>query len=189
MAYDPGTTPVDFVIMAGVNTPGIASVQRAKREIKVDEIGGYGASGAVLVVHGKRPVAFDVVITLLTRQDWDDWDTFKSVVLTLPTGPKAEALQVWHPWLQMLDVSACIVNGVSQPEDDGTGGFTITLSCTEYRKPRQDLGSPKQAKGAPEPTPDPVDQKIGLLTGAAQLRSLGLDGSPLEAAADAIPFP
>jgi hypothetical protein len=179
MAYNPLETPIDFVIFRGVPTPGIGVVQKAKREIKVDEIGGYGVSGSVLVVHGRKLVPFDVIVTLLTQEHWEEWDNFKEVVLTMPSGPNATAIDVWHPWLTMLDVKSCVVNAVSQPEPDETGGFRITISCTEFRKPKPALAAPKSAENKPDSADTPAGKIIKNLTGRVQMESLGQDSGPL----------
>jgi hypothetical protein len=167
MGYNPHTLPIDFVIVRGLPTPGVGTIQRAKRTIKVDEIGGYGVSGSVLVVHGRRLVPFDIVIKLTTPEDWAEWDNFKSVVLTMPSGINAKALDVWHPWLVMLEVKSAIVTDVSQPEDDGTGVFTITISMIEFRRPKLTLASPVAAEQKPAST-DPVDKYIEQLTNQVQ---------------------
>jgi hypothetical protein len=167
MGYNPHDLPIDFVIVRGVPTPGTATVQRAKRSIKVDEIGGYGVSGSILVVHGRRLVAFDIVVKLTTPDEWAEWDNFKEVVLTMPSGINAKALDVWHPWLSMLDVRSAIVTDVSQPEDDGTGVFTITISMIEFRRPKQQLATPAAADQKPAEQ-DPVEIYIGKLTNQLQ---------------------
>jgi hypothetical protein len=172
MGYNPHDLPVDFVLLRGVSTPGIASIEKAAREIKVDEVAGYGASGAVTVVHGRKLAHFDIVVTLTTPADWNEWDSFKEVVLTMPTGPNAKALDVWHPWLVMLDVRACVVSAVSQPEDDGTGAFRIRVSCVEFRRPKQQLAVPASAEQKPA-AQDPVEIYIGKLTDQLQLEALG----------------
>jgi len=167
MAWNPHDTPIDFVIVRGLRTPGTASVQRAKRTIKVDEIGGYGVSGSVLVVHGRRLVPFDITVKLQTPEEWAAWEQFSAVVLTLPSGINAKALDVWHPWLSMLEVKSAIVTDVSQPEDDGTGAFTITISMIEWRRPQLALAAPKAADQKPQ-SADPIDQYIDKLTSQVQ---------------------
>ena len=167
MAWDPYTLPIDFVIVRGLPTPGVATIQRAKRTVKVDEIGGYGVSGSVLVVHGRRLVPFDIVVRITTPEEWAEWENFKSVVLTMPSGINAKALDVWHPWLQGLEVKSAVVTDVSQPEDDGTGALTITISMIEFRKPKLALAAPLAAEQKPQST-DPVDQYIDKLVGQVQ---------------------
>lgn len=167
MAWNPYDLPVDIAIVRGMPTPGISTVQRAKRSIKVDEIGGYGVSGSVLVVHGRKLVPFDIVVTLRTPEEWSEWENFKAVVLTMPSGINAKALDVWHPWLVMLGVKSAIVTDVSQPEDDGTGVLTITISMIEFRRPQLSLSAPVAADQKP-PSTDPVDIYIGKLTNQLQ---------------------
>jgi hypothetical protein len=150
MAWNPHTLPIDFVIVRGLPTPGTATVQRAKRTIKVDEIGGYGVSGSVLVVHGRKLVPFDIIVKLQTPEEWEEWENFKSVVLTMPSGINAKALDVWHPYLSMLEVKSAVVTDVSQPEEDGTGAFIITISMIEFRRPKLQMGAPLAAEQKPE---------------------------------------
>src|SRR5687768_8798517 len=104
MGWNPLDLPVDFFILSGRPSPGIGSIEKASTPRKWDEVGGYGASGSVLIFHGRRLVPFDGVIKLYTAEDWDAWHAWKPMVMRPPYGKIPKAQDVWHPWLEQFDV-------------------------------------------------------------------------------------
>lgn len=157
MPWNPLSQPIDKFVMAGLVSPGIGSVEKASSPRKWDEVAGYGASGSILIFHGKRLVPFDAVVRLYTEQDWLDWDAFKPIVLRPPYGEIPKAIDVWHPWLQLFDVRSCIVQDVLQPEEIDNGGYRIVIQCLEYRRPKRALAAPIASDPKPTPSTDPGD--------------------------------
>ena len=128
MAWDPYTLPIDFVIVRGLPTPGVATIQRAKRTVKVDEIGGYGVSGSVLVVHGRRLVPFDIVVRITTPEEWAEWENFKSVVLTMPPADLPVDWPVDPPVRSLDDRGARLPGRLPCPPWGGRSGAATTTS-------------------------------------------------------------
>lgn len=164
MAWDPWTGPVDKAILRGTLTPGVAEVTNCKREHKYDRIASYGQDSAIAIYRGRPPAGFDIVLQLLTPQDYAEWQVFREIVLTPPAiGPNSKALDVWHPFLAELGITACVVESVTIPEDDGTGIWSVTISCVEWKRPKLVLAKPEAATADAAQNTDPMDILIGNL--------------------------
>jgi hypothetical protein len=174
--FDPLSTPIDKVLLAydppkGQQvawqvSPGLAEVRGAGSPRRWDERQGYGLSGAFPVFFGRKLARFDIVIRLYTSADWADWASWSQLVAHPPFGQRAKALACYHPWLADLDIGACVVEDVLQPEEIDNGGYSITIKCLEWRKPKITLVKPDAAKAAA--STDPVDAKIEALTAQVQ---------------------
>jgi hypothetical protein len=166
-AYDPQITPVDYFLLAGKKSPGIATISGAADTRAWDERAGYGLSGAITVFRGRKISHFSANIKLVTAQDWIDWGSFRSLVARPPFGTKPKSMAIWHPWLESLDISSVGVEEVSQPEEDGdTGSYIITIKFLETREPKFALAKPEAA--ATNKSTDPYDQQIEKLTSQFQ---------------------
>lgn len=166
--WNPWDLPVDKCVLRGALTPGLAEIKNCKREHKYDRIAGYGQDSAIAIYRGRPPAGFDIVLTLLTPADYAEWQTFRAIVLTPPTlGPKAKAFDVFHPFLLELNITACVIEAVGVPENDGHGIYTVTISCVEWRRPRLALAKPDAAAAKPADT-DQGDQLINKLVNQVQ---------------------
>lgn len=159
MAFDPLETPIDFVLVNGQRTPGIAEVTDADAEVHWDSRQGYGLSGAFPIGGWNELVKFQINIRLITHQDWVAWDAFRRIVKKAPAGKYPRSLNVTHPWLAMQDVSAAVVTGVYQPKpiDDDTV-WLARIGMLEWRRPKLQLVKPEAA--APTAPLDPIDAQI-----------------------------
>lgn len=167
MGWNPIKLPIDFFILQGRPNPGIGRIEKASSPRKWDEIGGYGASGSVLIFHGRRLVPFDGIVELYTEEDWEYWDQWKELVMRPPYGKIPKAKDIWHPWLELLEVRSAVVTDVLQPEDMGNGGHRIVIQFLEHRRPKLQLSAPAAAEQKPQST-DPVDKYIEQLTSQVQ---------------------
>lgn len=167
MTWNPIAEPVDFVILAGQRTPGIAEVQGFRSPRNWDERRGYGLSGATLRFRGVGLASGKLIIRLTTEQDWADWEAFAPVVKRPPVGERAHALDISHPILEQLDIRAVVVTDVAQPEQDDKGVWTITIELKEYRRPVIQLSTPDGAATTPEPQTE-GQRMIAALTAQVQ---------------------
>lgn len=152
--WTPLDAPVNYVLIAGKKSPGIAIVEKAAATQKWDQAQGYALSGAVSRYTGDQLSEFIVRIQLWTVQDWSDWETFKTVVEKPPRGVRPRALEFWHPYTEALGISSIVVKERSQPVPilDETV-FEITLSLMQYRRPTPQYSAPPAAK-----TAEPLDE-------------------------------
>jgi hypothetical protein len=166
MPFNPNTTPIDYVLLGGSPSPGVAVVRGDGPEHLWDKRRGPGLSGAVPVFTGLDLGEFTVELTLSTNEDWEDWAEWKELVQRVPYGKRPRALDIWHPWCEMHGIRACVVRQPAFPEDLGDGRWKITIKLLEYRKITLALAKP-EAAAADKPT-DPVDQLIERLSNQVQ---------------------
>lgn len=169
MPFDPTTSPVDYVILAGQRSPGIANLDGASSPRQWDERRAYGQSGASLVYRGLKPAKFTLALLLISAEDWAAWDAWRPVVQRPPTGTRPRALDIEHPITEMLGIRSVVVEDVLQPRQTGNGEWTIEIKLLEFRPPTTTVTRP-QASADRAPVTDPVDAVIERL--AAQVQEL-----------------
>jgi hypothetical protein len=161
MAWNPYTSPVDYVLMRGQRTPGLASVWGAGQPLKWDERAGYGYSGATLWFKGAGLSHFEVRIELRTPKDFEDWAVFMPI-LRAPAGTMPKAIAIWHPFLEMMKISAVTVEDFSQPTEKDPGAYEVVIKLAQWRRPKLTLVKPEASKASV--STDPVDKYIEELT-------------------------
>lgn len=158
MSWNPLDEPIDWIVLGGVRSPGLADVVGANSPRKWDERGGYGLSGAIVWFHGLGLSHFSVRFRLYTDQDWEEWrEFFLPLVAKPPLGKRPKALDIWHPLLQDLGIRAVVVEDVLQPEQTNDGEWTAEIKFIEFRRPKFGMGKPDAAEATPA---DPVEQEI-----------------------------
>lgn len=166
-AYDPFITPIDYFLLAGKRSPGIATLEGVADKRLWDVRAGYGLSGGITVFRGRDISHFTAKIHLIEPQDWVDWAAFKPLVARPPFGTRPKALAIWHPWLEFNDISSVGVEEVGAPEEaDETGHYVIPIKFIEYRQPKFALAKPEAAQTTK--STDPYDKLIDNLSGQFQ---------------------
>lgn len=165
MAFNPFSSPIDYILLADKKSPGIAEVKDAASIREWIERGGYGLTGGFSLFKRRELCKFQVQLKLYSAQDWADWHAWKPIVDKLPTkrggnSPASGYLKIDHPILADLDIKAVGVVRVSQPEQTADGEWTITLNFIEFRSPKVTLAKPEGAKAT---SVDPYDAKIEAL--------------------------
>jgi hypothetical protein len=162
MAFNPLKSPADYVLLGGKRTPGFADISGAELKRRLDIRQQYGATGAIVVFRGRELCRFDISLRLYEEQHFVDWEAFRPVVERDPRrGLPKGALDIWHPVLEGLSVTAVLIEKVSAPEQTDDGEWTVKIGCLEYRPPMLALAKPVGSKSSP--APDPVDQRIEQL--------------------------
>lgn len=158
MAHDPIASPVDFVVVAGQRTPGLAEVVGAGSPRQWDERRGFDMSGATLRFRGKKLARFSIKITLATTEEFAAWAAFAPVVLTVPAGGRG-ALDLKHPILNDWGIRSGVVEDVLQPAPDGdTGKYIVEIRMIE-RRPPEEAGS-TTVGSVDSPAPNPLQARI-----------------------------
>ncbi len=179
MTFQPLTSPVDKVILAGRESPGIAEIQGFSSPRRWDERRGYGLSGATVVFRGLALGRGKLILRLITEQDWEDWQAWAPLVQRPPSGERARALDISHPILEDLGIRSVVVEDVKQPTPSGeTGEYVIEIALIEYRRPEVALARPDGSDDRlPEPqTPEEraIRTLAGLNTRAGQGGAVGV---------------
>jgi hypothetical protein len=168
MPWNPLTQSVDFVLLAGQRTPGIAELQGFDSPRHWDVRRGYAQTGATTVFRGIGVAERGkLVIRLYTEQDWEDWDAFLPLLKRPPIGSHSKALDISHPFTEALGIRAVVVSNVSQPVQTDSGEWTIEVALIEHRRPQVQLA---RTDGSQEGTEvgDPVLQTLTSLNRIAE---------------------
>jgi hypothetical protein len=161
MAWNPYDSPINYVLMRGRRTPGLASVWGAGQPLKWDERAGYGYSGATLWFKGAGLSHFEIRIELRNEQDFEDWYAFMPI-LRAPVGAMPKAIAIWHPFLEMLKITSVTVEDVSQPTEKDPGVYEVVVKMAQWRRPKLTLVKPDASKASV--VTDPIDVYIEQLT-------------------------
>lgn len=170
MSWNPLSAPVDYVLLGGQRSPGLATIDGASSPRQWDERRGRGTTGATVVFQGIKLAKFTLSIRLITVEDWDAWDSWRQVVQRPPSGQRPRALDIDHPITEMLGIRSVVVEDVGQPKQTGDGEWTIEIKLIEFRPPTPAIARPEASVDQPNAPTDPVDQVIERLT--AQLQEL-----------------
>jgi hypothetical protein len=130
----------DYIVLAGVPSPGLAVVKGAGSPRKWDVPDAFAMTGANIKYRGEKPSAFDVDIFCWTDAHFLAWPVFARLTLAAPLGIGLPvlAMSIQHPTLNdpPLSISQVVVTNVSawEQDPDGTGLWCRTISLLQYRK-------------------------------------------------------
>lgn len=167
----------DVVQIAGATSPGLVRLSGFARKWKWDKKGGKGAQGITPTMTGKDECSGTFTFFLFNGLDFVLWEGFRPLFKYDPTKTTTQAVSVFHPALQDLDISQLFCEEISPilPVQGRGDLFTCEVKMSEFTKVPQAaaVGTPTQAKSgassspnpsAPAPT-DPLQIKIqSLLT-------------------------
>lgn len=165
MTFRPLTSPVDWIVLAGRRSPGLATIEGASTPRNFDERRGFGTGFATLRFRGVGLARFKVLLRLVSEQDWDDWHAWKGLVERpsvesdprRPRRPQAPPMDIEHPILADLGISSAVVEDVVQPIQTGDGEWTVEIKFIEYRQPVRQL---EETQGARAGQSDNVENQI-----------------------------
>lgn len=151
--------PVDYILLGGQKSPGLATVRGAKDKRLFKDHGVPYATGERSTYLKQELVDFEVLIRCFTSDDLIAFDMWRKIFdapekRTVIAGPDSKndkatkALDIWHPHLEPLRITAVTVREVSQfePADD-TGIWQCVLKLRQF-------------KGLPQQTSAKVDGAI-----------------------------
>lgn len=150
---DPLTSPDtwDVVLVNAAPSPGTARVVGASEPRKWDKQDGTAQSGATIKFNGDGLAEFSVILTFWEAAHFTEWSTFKRV-LRAPDGDRSKALDIYHPALEDLGVSAVVVTEIGQIEPAGEDGmWSVAIKFLQYRAPKPASAVPKGSGGASAP--------------------------------------
>jgi hypothetical protein len=165
VAWNPVEQPVDYILLSGQKSPGLADVDGASSPRKWDERAGYGLSGSTIVFTGLGLAKFSVRLRFYTVEHWAAWDAWKELVAKPPVGRRPRALDIWHPHLEELGIKSVVVEDVLQPKQTADGEWTVEVKFIQFRLPKLTLAKPEASQAKPT---DPYDQVIDGLVNQVQ---------------------
>lgn len=162
--FDPDSEAIDFIVLAGQQSPGLAVVAGGSSPRKWDEQQGYGTDGASLKWTGDGLAEFDVKLFLWLPSHFTAWESFKQLVKKTVPGVQPKAMVIQNPFLDDLDISQVVVTDRTQLTlDDETGMWAVTIKFKQYRKPKPALAAPKGAIDGPDSQDDAKDKYDKLI--------------------------
>ncbi len=170
MAYDPITNPIDYVIVAGTRSPGIARVD-GNRSHQWDERRGHGMSGASSVYKGAKLAHFTVEIDVWTSEQFVELNEFRSIVSRLPTPTDPRGFVVEHPFLEELGITKCALEDLGVPKQNDEGLWTLTIKFVEHREPVRRLARSSGEEDGSTNVVNPQDAEITAMTAQVQILS------------------
>lgn len=169
MAWSPIESPQDWILFGGSRSPGIADIDGAELKWRLDVVKLYGMTGGYIRFTGRELCKFSVRLRFYEQQDWDVWEVWSKIVTAKPTVTSAMAQgavvtkdgakDIYHPLLQMVGITAAVVESVAAPKmTHESGEWTVIIKLIEFR------GIPKvqmaKAEGAKAEPVDPYDQQV-----------------------------
>lgn len=150
---DPRSPELNYVVVAGVQSPGVAKLTGVKAPYMYDVQPAYGREGAVTIFKGRGIAKPLLTLKFFEPKHFIAWDAFKQL-LKPPTPTKPLVLQMRHPLLTSAGIDAVAVEELGEPERQTNGEWIASIQLIEYRplkpvlvKPRGSVPSPE--KGTP----------------------------------------
>jgi hypothetical protein len=159
----------------GILSPGLCEIEGAALNNKWDIRAGYGIIGGTAWFTGTELSEFSITFRLYDDRDWEDWEAIAPLFKTRQRTPSWKGLEIEHPQLQEVGITAVVVKKVSQPvKEDDTGIWSIKIDFIEYPK-RPQLKAAKVDGAQAEPV-DPIEaQTDAALKGVKErLKQLGI---------------
>jgi hypothetical protein len=170
----------DYILLAGVRSPGVCIIRGAGSPRHWDEREGYGTSGATTVWMGAKLARFEVELQITELSDLIDFAPFALLLVRPPAGIPPIAYGISHPLLNLppISISDVVIEDVSQWEEDEYGLFTMKIKFLEYKRPMAALAASPAAAipsdgVAPPTAKDAQDLQIDALT--AELEAIPVD--------------
>lgn len=160
---DPGSVlQYDRIQFAGQYlSPGLCTIEGAALINKWDVRAGYGVIGGTAWFIGTELSEFSTTFYLYDDLDWADWDELAPQLRTRQRTPSWRGLDIEHPILREVGITACVVKRVHQPVPvDELGQWSIKVDFLDYPK-RPQLKAAKLDAAQAEPE-DPVEREIRL---------------------------
>lgn len=144
----------DVVNVAGVVSPAVCEVGEFTKGNEWDVKKGKGSNGATLTFVQRKPAKGKIKFYLWTSQHFVQWSTFYAVWKYDPTKKKTQAVDVFHPSLAAIELSAFVTEEITNIIHEGNGKYSMTVSLLEYFPPPPDsaVSTPDGSKDGPGPT-------------------------------------
>lgn len=152
MTWDPITSPIDHVLVAGQRSPGVTEVQGAGSPREWEKRKSRGMSGASIVFTGLDLAEFSITTKVVTAADFRAYQDWAAFARRPPTGATSASFAIWHPLLELCGIAAAVVKNQHAPEQTADGEWSFKIDMLEYREPRRAL---TRTRGTTE-TPDDV---------------------------------
>ena len=131
---------LDFHLLAGVPSPGLAKFSGLSREQTWDVKDADGQTGGSTTHKGSKLIKFSVVYSFgidvdTGLDDFDQWPAFERLINSTIAGPKVFALELYYVEAARLvpPLTAVSLAKMGTPVQDGLGGRSVTVDYIEYQ--------------------------------------------------------
>lgn len=137
-----GARQWDVLVIGGKRSPGVVRLSGPGLGIGWDIQAATGLAGAITRRIGEPLKEFDAEFELSNEldennvSDFDLWDEFQARLEATATRAKPYALDVYHPDLARVHITAVTIKAISLMTLDGKGGGKIKVSFIEFRPPK-----------------------------------------------------
>jgi hypothetical protein len=95
-------------------------------------------------------------------EHWEAWATWKPLVDKMPSrrggsGKDTGNLDIWHPLLEDVGITAVAKAKRHQPVQTANGEWTVKIDFIEFRRPKLTLAKPEGAAATPV---DPIEENV-----------------------------
>lgn len=152
--------------MLGIDSPGtipIGGFTGFGRKTGWDKQAGKGTRGATLILKTMPPAEGVFTCELITDEDFADWDSFVSRVLSIdPIKQKATGIPIYYPGLASVGVNMVVVEEYEPPRLIKGGKYHALIHLIEWNKPpAASVVQQPNSAGTDAPSPDvPLDPRI-----------------------------
>lgn len=147
----------EFILIAGVRSPGLAEVSGADRTYDWDTKTAPGTEGATSTYKGKGPVTFTVKFTFWEEEQIDQWNRFAPLLKYEAVKSVVKPVDIIHPALAQNGIGAAVTKKIGQLAHDGLGLWTVSVEFLEYFPPKK--------KNATQTPSGPKDKAKAVLDG------------------------
>jgi hypothetical protein len=122
----------DSVQIGGTTSPGVCHVGEWKRHHDFDIKKGKGAQGATITFVQKPPAEGSIEFELWTADHFNAWDLFLPLLKYDPTKKDIQAIDLYHPSLDAIDVHSVVCTKIGNVVHKGEQLYSITVDFLEY---------------------------------------------------------
>lgn len=154
----------DVVTISGVPSPGVikdGSIGDWSRQYEWDVKKGKGTQGATETYTNAPPAEGSITWYLWTAEQFAAWNDFLPNFKFDPTKSQPEAISIYHPALDALDISSVVVKKIGSIQHEGKNLYSITIDFLEYF-PTPNVAATGTPSGSTSPsTPNPNPNPSG----------------------------
>lgn len=136
-AVDPINFPQvwDAVFVGGQFSPGVCQLSGFKRAFQFDVKKGKGALGATVTFVQRPPAEGTIKFLLWLPFHFGQWDQFRPLLKYDPTKKAVQAIDIYHPSLNDLEITSVVCKSIGAIEHEGNQLYSITVEVLEYFPP------------------------------------------------------
>lgn len=125
----------DVVQIGETTSPGICTVSGFKRTHGWEVKKGKGVKGSTITLNEFPPAEGTIKFLLWTPEHFVAWGAFRPLFKYDPTKKTVNAVDIFHPALDDIEVRRVVCKDIGQVEKEGPGLYSITVSLLEYNPP------------------------------------------------------